>query len=86
MEEKGRRKALKPPGAAGARKPPAGPRKPPPIQAGQLGPPDAQLPMGSPTSPMSPTTRAAVKQASCRSLSVWAWHCCEGTSLGQLAL
>ena len=77
MEEKGRRKALKPPGAAGARKPPAGPRKPPPVKAGQLGAPDLQQPLGSPTSPMSPTTRAAVKQASCCSISLEIWLCCE---------
>lgn len=75
MEEKGRRKALKPPGAAGARKPPAGPRKPPPVKAGQLGAPDLQQPLGSPTSPMSPTTRAAVKQASCCSMSLEIWLC-----------
>ena len=76
MEEKGRRKALKPPGAAGARKPPAGPQKPAPVKAGQLGAPDLQQPLGSPTSPMSPTTRAAVKQASCCSISLEIWLCC----------
>ena len=65
MEEKGRRKALKPPGAAGARKPPQQQqRKPPAIQISPLGPPLDEQPLGSPTSPMSPTTRAAVKQVS----------------------
>ena len=61
MEEKGRRKALKPPGAAGAKKPPQ-PRKPPAVQTRPPGSPLDQQPLGSPTSPMSPTTRAAVKQ------------------------
>lgn len=61
VEEKGRRKALKPPGAAGAKKAPQQ-RKPPAIQTRPAVSPLDQQPLGSPTSPMSPTTRAAVKQ------------------------
>ncbi len=62
MEEKGRRKALKPPGAAGAKKLQQQPKKPPSIQIRPSESPLDQQPLGSPTSPMSPTTRAAVKQ------------------------
>ena len=62
VEEKGRRKALKPPSAAGAKKPPQQQRKPPAIQIWPAEVPLDQQPLGSPTSPMSPTTRAAVRQ------------------------
>ncbi|CAL5221719.1 g3963 [Coccomyxa viridis] len=68
VEEKGRRKALKPPGAAGARKPPPQQRKSLAVQIRPSEAPMDQQPLGSPTSPMSPTTRAAVKQAQVEAL------------------